>query len=94
MFRYLASLLYFFDRLDKLLALESIAAGRRNQRKEKRGRRGETQIRSINLRCVHSHFYYLESHYCISLTQKDTNGLKTTWTYQREPLLSAAPPLC
>lgn len=57
MFRYLASLLYFFDRLDKLLALESIAAGRRNQRKEKRGRRGETQIRSIN-----SHFYYLESH--------------------------------
>ena len=41
-FRYLASLLYFFDRLDKLLALESSAAGREKtggNTKEERGER-------------------------------------------------------
>lgn len=54
-FRYLASLLYFFDRVDKLLALESSAAGRRTGGKgagvqNKTGKRrakkeeGETQI--------------------------------------------------
>lgn len=32
----MASLLYFFDRLDKLLALESSAAGRRSQTKGNR----------------------------------------------------------
>lgn len=48
-FRYLASLLYFFDRLDKLLALESSAAGEEEQEEREQKRRvekgGETQMR-------------------------------------------------